>query len=160
MSLRTDTDTQQRESQADIDSLSESSKTSNCRIVEIRAAPTQQREAEKAVEDSHRKREDAELCHSVEVKQLKPRHSDALSSGGGDVDREAETRAVQQQISPENRALSGRDAEVAGLVDEEMAVLRQKILQKNQQLLQKEEEVEDLHQQLDHLKKSHTAVSQ
>ena len=55
------------------------------------------------MEESQRKQEDAEHCHSVEVEQLNLRLADTrdtLSSRVGEV--EAELRAAQQQISSKN----------------------------------------------------------
>ena len=55
------------------------------------------------MEESQRKQEDAEHCHSVEVEQLNLRLADTrdtLSSRVGEV--EAELKAAQQQISSKN----------------------------------------------------------
>ena len=107
---------------------------------EIRCALTQQREAEKAAEESQRKLEDAERCHSVEVQQLNLRLADTrdtLSSRVGEV--EAELRAAQQQISSKNSALSDRDNELARL-DQQLIALRQQLVEKDRQLVEKQVE--------------------
>ena len=119
--------------QTEIRSLRESSSaelesTRQTLQADIRSAHTQQREAEKAVEESQRKLEDAERCHSVEVEQLKLRLADTrdtLSSRVGEV--EAELRAAQQSVSSKNSALSDRDNEVAKLI-RQMAELRQEMV--------------------------------
>ena len=122
--------------------------------------------AEKADEESQRKLEDAERCHSVEVEQLNLRLADTrdtLSSRVGEV--EAELRAAQQQISSKNSALSDRDNEVAKLTGQ-MAELRQEMVEKDQRLVQKENEfvflqrrVEEQDQKLRKLKEKEAETS-
>ena len=131
--MRADAERLQQEHQAEIRSQRESSSaehesTRQTLQAEIRSAQTHQREAGKAVEESQRKLEDAERCHSMEVQQLNLRLADTrdtLSSRVGEV--EAELRAAQQLISPKKSALSDRDKEVAKLTGQ-MAELRQEMV--------------------------------
>ena len=102
---------------------------------EIRSAQTQQREAEKAVEESQRNLEDAERCHSVEVEQLNLRLADTrdtLSSTVGEV--EAELRAAQQQISSKSSALSKLRQEM----DDRKKAFEQQLLAKDKLLVEKQ----------------------
>ena len=175
-SLRADTERLQQEHQADIRSLKESSSaeldsTRQTLQAKIRSAQMQCRKAEKAVEESQRKLQDAGRCHSVEVKQLNLRLADTrdtLSSRIGEL--EAELRVAQQQISSKNSVLSDRDNEVAKLTGQ-MAKLRKEmdenekvILQSQKAILSSKESliaskdsiIHDLQEQLDNLRKSHT----
>ena len=73
--MRADAESLQQEHQTEIASLRESSSaelesTRQTLQAEVKSAQTQQIDAEKAVEESQRKWEDAERCHSVEVEQL------------------------------------------------------------------------------------------
>ena len=148
-SMRADAESLQQEHQTQIRSLRESSsaeleRTRQTLKAEIRSAQTQQREAEKTVEESQSKLEDAERCHSVEVEQLNLRLADTrdtLSSRVGEV--EAELRAAQQLIYSKNSALSDRDKEVTKLTGQ-MAELRQATVDQwkknfDQQLLAKDQ---------------------
>ena len=99
-------------------------------------------------EESQRKLEDAERCHSVEVEQLNLRlidTRDTLSSRVGEV--EAELRAAQQLISSKNSALSDRDKEGTRLTGQ-IAELRQEIMIERQRELDREEEASALLQSI------------
>ena len=127
--------------QTEIRSLRESSSaelesTRQILQTEIRSAYTHQREAEKAVEESQRKLEDAERCHSVQVEQLNLRLADTrdtLSSRVFEV--EAELRAAQQQISSKNSALTRLRQEMV----ERKKAFDQQLLAKEQLLAQKDQ---------------------
>ena len=132
-SMREDAERLQQEYATEIRSLREISSaelesTRQTLQADIRSAQMQQREAEKAVEEIQRKLEDAERCHSVEVKQLNLKFTDTrdtLSLRVGEV--EAELRAAQQQISSKNSALSDRDNEVAKLTGQMMELRKEMV---------------------------------
>ena len=148
--MRADAERLQRKHQTEIrslrvSSLAELESTRRTLQAEIRSAQTQQREAEKAVEESQRKLEDAERCHSVEVEQLNLRLADTrdtLSSRVGEV--EAELRAAQQQISSKSSALS----ELRQEMDERKKAFEQQLLAKNQLLAEKDQRQIELEQSL------------
>ena len=148
-----------------VSSLAELESTRRTLQAEIRSAQTQQREAEKAAEESQRKLEDAERCHSVEVEQLNlwlVDTRDTLSSRVVEVEAEA-----QQLISSKSSALlillTEKEQRLSQLTQQKTEIetklhSKEAILSSKESLVaSKDSIIGGLQEQLDHLRKSHTA---
>ena len=156
-SLTAATERLQEEHEAEIRSVRESSSaelesTRQTLQAESRSAQIQRGEAERLLEESKRKLECAERCHSVIVEQLNLKLADTSETLSSKVtELESKLKAAEQQVSFKSSALSDRDDEVHKLT-EELFEKRRMLIVKEQQLLEKDKRLAENAQQLKKLR--------
>ena len=142
----------QEERETEIESLRDELENATQTLqAEIKSLETQLKEA---LEEGQRMLEDAERCHSVEMKQHDLKLADTKDTlSSRTVEMETELRAARQQISFKDSKIRETEAEFGSLLQSKEALLSSK----ESLIVSKEGIISGLQEQLDHLRKSHTA---